>query len=77
MVVGKGGLLRMRKRVVGLKMASNKSESDKRLKADGWVVVGPSAISFAPGKYPEPKEASPEYISSLKQSWLDATERWV
>ena len=39
------------------------------------VVVAPSAISFNPGKYPNPHEASMEYLNAFKQSWLDAVER--
>ena len=44
---------------------------------NGDVVVGPSAISYQDGKYPMPVEASSEYISSLKQAWLDSVERCV
>ena len=39
--------------------------------------MAPSAISFKPGKYPDPKEADAAYISSLKQSYLDAVERYA
>ncbi|RSH87413.1 hypothetical protein EHS25_003323 [Saitozyma podzolica] len=43
----------------------------------GWPnnVVGPSEISFQPGKYPNPIAATSEYIKKLKQAYLDAVER--
>lgn len=43
----------------------------------GWPseTYGPSEINFNPGKYPDPVEASAEYIKDLKQKYLDAVER--
>ena len=41
------------------------------------VVVAPSTLSFKPGSYPNPKAASLEYITNLKQAWVDAAERCV
>lgn len=38
-------------------------------------VVGPSEISFDDKEYPLPYAATAEYISSLKQAFLDAVER--
>ncbi|WVW83904.1 hypothetical protein I302_105926 [Kwoniella bestiolae CBS 10118] len=43
----------------------------------GWPddVQAPSAISFNPGKYPDPNEASLEYIENLKLKFDEAVER--
>ncbi|RXK36413.1 oxidoreductase [Tremella mesenterica] len=43
----------------------------------GWPseVVAPSAISFNPGKYPDPVEASVEYLTNLKEAYVKAAER--
>ncbi|WVQ99389.1 hypothetical protein IAU59_006522 [Kwoniella sp. CBS 9459] len=43
----------------------------------GWPtnVPGPSALSFKDGDYPDPIEASVEYLDSLKKAFVDAIER--
>ncbi|KIR67195.1 oxidoreductase [Cryptococcus bacillisporus CA1873] len=43
----------------------------------GWPskVVAPSEISFKAGDYPDPIEASIEYLESLKKAYADAVER--
>ncbi|OWZ58869.1 oxidoreductase [Cryptococcus neoformans c8] len=43
----------------------------------GWPskVVAPSEISFLDGDYPDPIEASIEYLESLKKAYADAVER--
>ena len=43
--------------------------------ANKSLAVGPSPISFSEGHYPDPIEASAEYIQNLKQAFLDAVER--
>lgn len=39
------------------------------------TVVAPSEISFLDGDYPDPIEASIEYLESLKKAYADAVER--
>jgi 2,4-dienoyl-CoA reductase-like NADH-dependent reductase (Old Yellow Enzyme family) len=43
----------------------------------GWgrEVMGPSEINYNPGNYPDPVEASLEYIENLKKAYLDAVKR--
>lgn len=39
------------------------------------TVVAPSEISFLEGDYPDPIEASIEYLESLKKAYADTVER--
>ena len=43
----------------------------------GWdgKTVAPSALSYAPGDYTDPSEASIEYLDNLKKAYLAAIER--
>lgn len=43
--------------------------------ANLYSVVAPSEISFKAGDYPDPIEASIEYLESLKKAYADAVER--
>jgi 2,4-dienoyl-CoA reductase-like NADH-dependent reductase (Old Yellow Enzyme family) len=43
--------------------------------SDTPIVMAPSAISFSPGKYPNPKEADAAYIETVKKAFVDAVER--
>lgn len=39
------------------------------------TVMAPSAINFSENDYPDPVEASLEYIESLKKAFVDAVRR--
>lgn len=48
---------------------------DGLARANLSTVVAPSEISFKAGDYPDPIEASIEYLESLKKAYADAVER--